>query len=1551
MSYTVYDIESYPNYTLITFRDHGTGEIREFTLSDVEAMREYIKDRTLVGFNNHAYDDKILVTALEGGVKTDTDAHLMTQQIINKEVKDKLLESTQRELNRIGLRNTNHCQQSIDMRKALYQKDGSLKALEIKFGMDSVEDLPFDPMVELTEEQKEVVRLYCRNDIKATAQLLDIGANELDLRKYLTKKFGTSVESEGAPGCAEKILVHAHRERTGSPPLDNYWQFKENVQRNVGTLESVTNFIPQELHGLKFNHKETQRLFETVRDMTIPCSDGKLESVHLSHKTNLYGLSISTGAGGLHSIDPPGDFEEVLEYDVVSYYPSIMVRHKIRPKQFDEEFTEILEGILEERLEAKRSGDHRKADALKLILNSTFGKMNYKFSALLDPRAMLAVTTTGQFLLLKLIEMMTEAGVKVIAANTDGIQIQTEDRTISDLVAQKWMDLTGLILESTEFSKLIRENGNSYLAIKADGKLKTKGNFNSQGKPSYNIIKRAKNLYFAEDADPEKTIRECRDLHQFIDSYAAPKNMEVIAGDKKIQQTNRWYKSTRSTTILYRNNKQNNNPRTRISKGENVRVCNRFGEFPDDIDYKWYIEQIWKEINTVTKMTAPPGKMALLAERMRKEGFITLPKNSKSNAKGSKLSHDKGWNTHSYNAHPNLGFINGEVSGMFTVDIDNPGKLDIPTDLLQNGMVIWRQDGEAQDVRDGKLRGSIVFRSHLCKYIKNAKRVKTKGFEILNNGKTTTCAGDYKGSTYRMEGRPEYSPEFEEYLNSTGILTLHEDFEDSLIDVTHGTLDDEKDLREALSKHIPGIKLKRKESPDGYMLVSKCPYGEMHTNGINSNTDFAVHAHPGSVAASCFHESCNQQVRMLSERLRSTLSETRTPETVEFTIPRDRDETAKSLFDTLNKEGKTKLIIASTGTGKSWSASKKILYNIKKGRKTLVVVSTKDEMRQMAKILCQQADIADLSDIGVLMVMKGVSKTPQNTVAIITHHQYLRRMGISRRFLTIVARWMEENCGEFDAIIDEGQAFIRSLTYVIQISSRYSKSSDNNGNPIYRRIEKCPARNTRQEQSSKCDSCYKGYNSNYLGDRYGNQIIEHSQTIRGSLADIPGDICIPKLNLGSSVKFGTFEMQEIKTSGAMRYSTKPLYMKWEKEETPKFNEELINLINCSVRPYMVKNTITKRESDGSPLYPTYPCEIETIVCQDGLSTFHLKNMARSVTFMGASFDDQSIQFLQDEANGELKIHRIDQGYESLDQVLIIETTHTLVSSAKVDPTLLDFENNHDIKTLIFTNKRREMHGARDIWMDQNDQLLSFDDGRYVKEFGNRECTYGTIMTYSKSSLGRGINIPECNLVIVSTKSYRPIIGVIPTEFTKEGFQQAQHDEAIETLIQNSGRILRGKGRKVIIIQESDSDRNGNIGKYLQQQLKVSYKETHTDYARVDYASTKNIINFSAEFIKGEINTAEQLTEESLEKRRNRHIAFNKLTPEDRAQKIKEVDQNKAKRLAEKIKKAKQEGTGWKSVQRQIRGWKGIEPLLPKVRDIYMKSNSEEKDIIQLLSRD
>src|SRR5262249_57828327 len=88
--------------------------------------------------------------------------------------------------------------------------------------------------------------------------------------------------------------------------------------------------------------------------------------------------------------------------------------------------------IVERRLELKRrakvAGDPAErerldiqATGLKLVLNSFVGKTGDPHSSLYDPAAFLAVTLSGELMLIDLIERLGQAKVRVLSANTDGV--------------------------------------------------------------------------------------------------------------------------------------------------------------------------------------------------------------------------------------------------------------------------------------------------------------------------------------------------------------------------------------------------------------------------------------------------------------------------------------------------------------------------------------------------------------------------------------------------------------------------------------------------------------------------------------------------------------------------------------------------------------------------------------------------------------------------------------------------------------------------------------------------------------------------------------------------------------------------------------------------------------------------------------------------------------------------------------------------------------------------------------------------------------------------
>ena len=62
--------------------------------------------------------------------------------------------------------------------------------------------------------------------------------------------------------------------------------------------------------------------------------------------------------------------------------------------------------VYETRIAAKKAGDKATANALKLVLNTTYGAMKNPYNALFDPRMANAVCISGQLYLIDLIEKL-----------------------------------------------------------------------------------------------------------------------------------------------------------------------------------------------------------------------------------------------------------------------------------------------------------------------------------------------------------------------------------------------------------------------------------------------------------------------------------------------------------------------------------------------------------------------------------------------------------------------------------------------------------------------------------------------------------------------------------------------------------------------------------------------------------------------------------------------------------------------------------------------------------------------------------------------------------------------------------------------------------------------------------------------------------------------------------------------------------------------------------------------------------------------------------------
>ena len=275
------------------------------------------------------------------------------------------------------------------------------------------------------------------------------------------------------------------------------------------------------------------------------------------------------GVGGLHSMDGagcwlPGYQTILMDVDVTAYYPSLMLTQGFSPRHWIIEgvdhFKETFEAIVTERVEAKRAGNKIVNEALKIVINGTFGKTNDSFSSFYDPYIMSSVTVTGQIALLALVAMTHDIGADVISANTDGITMQYPkelDAKVREVVTE-WEVLTKLNMEYCEYLAFYQKDVNNYVAVPTDGGVKAKGVFNipdlgeidMEHTPTAQIVSRAVKNRLDTMADMNLTITDCQDIQEFLYTQNASKDFELTWRGQPLDNMVRFYKAVGGSEII-----------------------------------------------------------------------------------------------------------------------------------------------------------------------------------------------------------------------------------------------------------------------------------------------------------------------------------------------------------------------------------------------------------------------------------------------------------------------------------------------------------------------------------------------------------------------------------------------------------------------------------------------------------------------------------------------------------------------------------------------------------------------------------------------------------------------------------------------------------------------------------------------------------------------------------------------------------------------------------------------------------------------------------------
>lgn len=542
---------------------------------DVISLKKIMRQYTTVSFNGLGYDLYIISAAIAGANCAEL-----------KELSDAIIKSKLPSW-RVAREKGVYVPQDWDHIDLIEVAPGkaSLKIYGGRMHAPTMQDLPISPDDKIAEEQRELLRKYCRNDVDTTELLYRKLEPAVRLREQMSEQYGIDLRSKSDAQIAEAVIKSELEKITGKTFRPQIVEIG-HVYRYASP--SIVTFERQDLRDIYW------------RILKSPFPVGNNGSVRLPEwlqttKIRIGETEYQMGIGGLHSCEnarsiTASDDEALADFDVASYYPSIILKLGLSPKKMGGDFLKVYRSIVTRRLEAKRAGDKITADTLKICVNGSFGKLGSMYSALYAPQLLIQTTLTGQLCLLMLIERLEAHGCRVVSANTDGIVVlfkKAQERIVNE-VCFEWMIDTSFDLERSDYKALYSRDVNNYIAVKRDGSTKRKGVFSEPGlmkNPEFTIVSEAVAAYLANAKPIEETVRSCRDLTKFV----AIRRVDGggVWRDQYLGKAVRFYYSTdvgKDEHIAYAKNKN------KVPRSDGARPAMTLGfAFPPDVHHDRYI--------------------------------------------------------------------------------------------------------------------------------------------------------------------------------------------------------------------------------------------------------------------------------------------------------------------------------------------------------------------------------------------------------------------------------------------------------------------------------------------------------------------------------------------------------------------------------------------------------------------------------------------------------------------------------------------------------------------------------------------------------------------------------------------------------------------------------------------------------------------------------------------------------------------------------------------------------------------------------------------------
>ena len=471
---------------------------------------------------------------------------------------------------------------------------------------------------------------YNKNDVFLCAEMVRQKPDEVKLRYSISNAFGVNVLCSARANIADKLTVRFYSDMSGLSPK----QFiKGRTERTKLSFKKI--IFPH----IKFKTPELQKMLSEMKEVCIT----RTNKDAFSKEITFYDTTYTLATGGIHSQDKPrvcksDDKYVYLHHDYTSYYPSIMISYNIAPKHLNKAtFIKMVDYLKQTRVKCKHTKDEDGlviegvpnkvgAEALKIVINSIYGKLGSELFFLYDRFAQMQVTINGQLMTMTLIEELELNGIHVISANTDGIVIKLprDKFDIYKEITTRWNETNKMGADFEEYDLIVSRDVNNYFDIQTDGTIEYKGaldpkQYLKELKKGYDmpVVAIAVFNFFVHNIPVMETLRNHKDILDFCKTQNVGRQFDVVYDvcEKGVirhvhsQRHVRFYVSTKGVVIQKEN--KTTGAKSKLAGGNSVCILNSLDDKPIEernINYGYYYNECYKIIDPIMLGISPTQK-------------------------------------------------------------------------------------------------------------------------------------------------------------------------------------------------------------------------------------------------------------------------------------------------------------------------------------------------------------------------------------------------------------------------------------------------------------------------------------------------------------------------------------------------------------------------------------------------------------------------------------------------------------------------------------------------------------------------------------------------------------------------------------------------------------------------------------------------------------------------------------------------------------------------------------------------------------------------------